>query len=471
MRRLRQLAERTPAERERYADLLRALAITVVVLGHWLATVIGYDQEGQLDGRSALPDLPWAQPVTWLLQVIPVFFLVGGYANAASLEARQRRGQDAIGWLQDRSGRLIRPTTVLVLVLAGAALVAQRLGAEPDPVRHAVWFATIPLWFLVAYLGAVVLTPVMHALHRRFGWAVPLVLVGLVAVGDLGRLSGSAELAIGNVAFGWLAIHQVGFAWRDEHSGKAQPGPGPAGLRAKLRAGRLPAGPRVAVPLLLGGLAALLLLTLVGPYPISMIDMPGNRVHNMTPPSLAMIALATSQLGFILLLRDAGERWLRRSRAWLVVIAVNSVVLTIFLWHVSAAILVAGTLHALHALPTPAVGTTVWWLWRLPWLVALTATLAALVAVFGPVEMRSARRLDTRPRWIPVPVADAVTRPAPRLLLTVGGYTAAVLGLLGISLAPEEGKFLFGLPTAALVAFLAGAGLLRLLRSLPDQRR
>ncbi|RQX49066.1 acyltransferase, partial [Micromonospora chalcea] len=212
MRRLRQLAQRTPPGRERYIDLLRALAITMVVLGHWGVTVIGYDN-GRPAGHSALADLRWAWPLTWVAQVMPVFFLVGGYANAASLTSRRRRGGSATGWLVDRSARLIRPTTVLLLVLAAGAGIATLRGADAAQVREVIWFATIPLWFLVAYVAVVALTPPMYALHRRFGLAVPVALVVLVALGDLGRLLGPAVLADGNYLLGWLAVHQVGFAW------------------------------------------------------------------------------------------------------------------------------------------------------------------------------------------------------------------------------------------------------------------
>lgn len=218
MRRLRQLAERTPAGRERYVDLLRAVAIGMVVVGHWGVTVIGRGADGRPTGHSALSDLPWAYPLTWVAQVLPVFFLVGGFANAASLTAHRGRGGNATGWLLDRSARLVPPTTVLLVVLAVGAAGAHLWGIDPAQVREVVWFATIPLWFLVPYLAVVALTPPMHALHRRFGLAVPVALTGLVALGDLGRLAGPAALATGNHLAGWLAVHQVGFAWYDAHA-------------------------------------------------------------------------------------------------------------------------------------------------------------------------------------------------------------------------------------------------------------
>jgi hypothetical protein len=445
LRGIRRLAERTPPSRERFIDLLRGISIVAVVLGHWLATVVGYDEHGELVGRSALPDLPWAFPLTWVVQVMPVFFFVGGYANAVSLAGQRRRGGNAAEWLLHRAGRLIPPTTALVLVMAGGALAARLSGADPARVRLVVWMASIPLWFLVAYLVVVVLTPPMYALHRRYGLRVPLVLAGLVAAGDLARLYGGPSWGDGNFLFGWLAIHQMGFAWRD---------------------GLLPARPRVGLALLFGGFGTVLLLTLAGPYPISMINVPGERLHNMSPPSLALLAIAAAQLGAALLLRDRAERWLRRPRPWMTVVAVNAVVLTIFLWHIAAAIVFIGVLHFAGVLPTPEVGSAAWFAWRVPLLVMFSLVLTLLVAVFGPIEVRGARLPSRRPAWLPVGLAA----PASRHVLAVVGFGAAAVALLGNSMLPSTAPAPFGLPTAALIAYLAGAALLRLLRAAPPCR-
>ncbi|WP_326557074.1 acyltransferase family protein [Micromonospora sp. NBC_01796] len=485
-RRLGQLARETPAERERYLDLLRALAIAAVVIGHWLIIVIDHDRSGRLTGRSALVELSAARPGTWLFQVMPIFFLVGGYANAASLSSHRRRGGRAVDWLLDRCARLLRPTTALIVVLAGAALGAQLVGADAEQVRPVVWFATIPLWFLAAYLAVVALTPVTYALHRRFGLAVPVALLALVVGGDLARLVGPESYASGNFLFGWLAVHQFGYAWRDSRTGTGRSGGG-------LLRTQLPMAPTVGVGLLFGGFAALLALTLAGPYPVSMVNIPGERLHNMSPPSLALLANATWQLGVILLLRGPAERWLHRPRPWLVVIAANAVVLTIFLWHITAAVLLVGALDALDALPTPAVGSGAWWLWRLPWLVTLTVVLAVLVAVFSPIETGAGRRSrflplgpirSLRPTGRPLhrlrrgrsgagPPARLVGRPertVPRAVLTGVGIAAVVAALLDNSLTSKDSPEPVGLPTAALVSYLTGAAVLRWLRSRPDRR-
>ncbi|MEO3752061.1 acyltransferase [Streptomyces sp. B6B3] len=432
---LRELAVRTPPERERYVDLLRALAILVVVLGHWMVVVVTGGARG-LDGFSALRVLEWGRPITWLVQVMPVFFMVGGFANAASLTSRLRRGGDAQDWLLDRGARLVRPTTALLVTLAAAGLVARLAGVRPAQVGQAVSLASIPLWFLLVYLVAVILTPLTHRLHRRVGLAVPLVLVALVAAGDVARLVFDASTPqLGNYLFAWLAVHQIGFAWQD---------------------GTLPVRPGVAAPLLVGGAAAAVLLTALGPYPVSMVSIPGAPLGNLSPPTLALLALATAQLGLVLLLRDVGDRWMRRSGPWLAVIAVNSVILTLLLWHMGAFVVVAVAVYAAGLpLPQPPEDTGAWLLWKLQWLAALVVVLGALVAVFGRIERRGG------PRGRRAPVVAYGWRAA----ATTVGFAACVLGLLGVATEGSADPDPFGLPTAALAGFLAGAALLHAART------
>lgn len=440
-------ADQTPRSRERVIDLLRGLAIIAVVLGHWSVIAVGYDQDGQLTARSALPDLLWAHPLTWIAQVMPLFFLVGGYANAASLSSARRRGRDVTEWLLQRAGRLIRPTTALVLVMAGAGLAARLLNVDARLVRLAVWFASIPLWFLAVYLVVVALTPLMYALHRRYGLAVPGGLVGLVAIGDIARLYGDEWWAQGNFLFGWLAIHQLGFAWWD---------------------GQLTNRLHLAWGLLLGGVTVLLLLTLAGPYPISMINIPGERLHNMSPPSLALLAVASSQLGLVLLLRNRVEQWLHRARPWRLVAAVNAVILTIFLWHVAAAVVLAVALHLLNLLPTSAVGSAAWLAWRIPWLIMLAGVLAVLLAIFGPIETRRLGKPSRDSRWMPTRLGAMLTRKPLCLVLSLTGLAAIVFGLIHNNMLSHDSTVALGLPVAALLAYLAGAALLRLLRAAAD---
>jgi len=86
-----EMAAATPPERNRYVDFLRAVSILMVVTGHWLVAAAWY-QDGTLIPGDLLELRPRTQWLTWLFQVMPIFFIVGGYANAVSLESAKRRG-------------------------------------------------------------------------------------------------------------------------------------------------------------------------------------------------------------------------------------------------------------------------------------------------------------------------------------------------------------------------------------------
>ena len=128
-------------DRNRYVDLLRVLAIGGVVYGHWLLVSITYAR-GQLSGVDAIGYVSWGPWVTWAFQVMPVFFLVGGYVNARSWPSHQARGETWTVWVRDRALRLLWPTAVFVAagvlavsaaLLAGAGVEARRPGGLISP--------------------------------------------------------------------------------------------------------------------------------------------------------------------------------------------------------------------------------------------------------------------------------------------------------------------------------------------------
>src|SRR5215212_3900325 len=83
------LARQTSASRDRYVDFLRLFSIAVVVLGHWLmAVVVWHGSEFHTGNAIAMTPGLWI--ATWLLQVMPIFFFVGGFANLATVDALRR---------------------------------------------------------------------------------------------------------------------------------------------------------------------------------------------------------------------------------------------------------------------------------------------------------------------------------------------------------------------------------------------
>lgn len=438
-RRLRRAAEQTPERRNRYIDALRALAILTVVLGHWLAALV--TTNGRIGADNALAHILWAQPLTWFFQVMPVFFLVGGYSHAASLTSHYRKGGDAFGWVLGRTDRLLRPTTAFLVALWAGALAARLAGADPWLVGLAVWGASIPLWFLAAYIGVVVFAPLMFALHRRAGAAVPVVLVGLVLALDTARLGfGVPVIGEANYLLVWLAIHQFGFWWRDRWEDLR---PLPPALTAA------------------AGLLLLLALTTVGPYPLSMVDVPGAELGNASPPTFALLVLGLTQASIALALQGPAQRGLRRIGPWTAVVAVNAVVLTLFLWHMAAAIVTGAALYPTGVLPQPAVGSAEWLLLRVPWLLAVGLVLAVFVAVFGRVESRTA---PSSAGWRVVDGAASAPGVWAWRLLVAAAFASLLGGLLWIALAGPGDHGMGGLPTAAFLAYAAGAAVLRLMR-------
>ena len=425
-RRARDLAAATPPYRNKYVDLLRAFAIVAVVLGHWVVTAVTV-RDGNLGWVNLLTTERWTHPLTWLFQVMPVVFLVGGYANAASWASHRGRGGSTAAWVRARALRLLRPTAVLLATLVVGYAAAVGFGARVGLPATAVWLAASSLWFLVVYLAVVGLAPALIAFDRRWGRAGALALVGIVAAGDVARLlTGSTAAAAANYLVVWAIVHQLGIAWHD----------------GSLTRARWPAYAFAG-----GGLAVLVVLTVWGPYAVTMVGWAEPpELPNTAPPTLALLALASAQTGAVLLLRRAADRWLTRPRVWLAVVTLNAVVMTLYLWHLVPVVLAGTALMATGVFPQPAVGSGEWFALRIPWVLVLAVLLAGLVAAVGRWESRAARTtgLDPSP------------------LVVALGVVACLAGLLGLGVGGTDGLLpaLAGVPVGELVLFAAGLALL-----------
>ncbi|MFJ6516104.1 acyltransferase [Streptomyces sp. NPDC091406] len=401
---VRELAGATPVTRDRYVDLLRVASLGAVVLGHWLMAAVTPDGVGNL-----LAVVPALQPLTWLLQVMPVFFFVGGFSHALSYRSLLRKRPGAApgaaegsvysAFLRARLQRLLRPTMVFVLVWGAAALLVQLLGGGGGLTGVTLRMVTQPLWFIGIYLAMVAFTPPLLRLHERYGWGAFAGLAGAAAAVDVLRFAaGVPYVEFLNFAFVWLAVHQLGFLRADG--------------RISLRRAALLAG---------GGLIAATGLVALGPYPLSMVGMPGEKVSNMAPPTLALLAHGLWLVGAVELLRAPAARLLGRPRVWRTVVAANGVAMTAFLWHLTAMFGVYGALLALDVeLPAPA--SAAWWT-QVPVRLALAAALtAALVAAFRTFERPAA----TTPAEGHGPLAAL-------------GVTLCLLGVLGLSMVGFNG--------------------------------
>lgn len=413
--RARDLASQTPPQRERYLDFLRAAAILIVVFGHWLSTAPWVTDTG-LAVEKMLGVLAWSHLLTWALQVMPVFFMVGGYANHASWEAAVRDGRGYAAWVQSRLRRLVLPVVPLLLAWATLALLAQLAGVDPELVRQASRLALIPTWFLAVYVFVILIAPAAASAWRRFGLAsfwVPVSAAVLVDALAFGR--GLEPLRWANYVFVWLAVHQLGMFWR-----------------------ALGAGERMTwLAWLFGGFAALVFLVEVAQYPVAMLTVPGEPFSNSSPPTVALVALAALQFGLLGLLREPARRWLESPAAWTATVLLNGFIMTVFLWHSTVHTLLVGVSLRLGGVGLRAEpGSADWWLLRPAWLLAMLLVLVPVVALFGRFEQggREAPRAAAPAAWTQV-VGALMVSLGLALLAGYGMTSAAFPGLRVVPLA------------------------------------
>jgi hypothetical protein len=174
--------------RDDFIDLCRAFSLLIVVMWHWVFTIVGWRTSGpSANSPLGFTDNLWI--LTWFLQVMPLFFFVGGYAHL-QLWTKLRggpHGRFVLGRLQ----RLLLPSLALLLVWVAIATVV-------NAAFHVPWFGKAallivsPLWFIAVYLVLVVLAPITIRLHQRFGPLVVVWMAGLAALVDVLRFAGTS---------------------------------------------------------------------------------------------------------------------------------------------------------------------------------------------------------------------------------------------------------------------------------------
>jgi len=391
------LAARTPVTRDRTVDFLRAASILTVVVGHWLIVVLWWDG-GVIRATNAIGITRGLWLATWALQVMPIFFFVGGFSNLISYESARRKGQTRWAFVRRRMWRLLKPSLLFLgiwgvvqiglhLADVGAARPPLLPGAETTTLLRGMDFppATIPfgpLWFLVVYLVVVIIAPVTVALHRRFRWNVIWVMLAGAVAADLLGFGVDSLFRWANVVFVLLLPHQFGHFLAD-------------GTLDRLSR-------RIYWAMVVGGLAGLLVLTNpplfelagdvrfdwfpgIGYYPKSLLGTEGELVSNAYPPTLCYLLAGIWTIGAAMLLRPRLQRWLERPRPWRFTIGVNAVIMTLFLWHMTAFLLAIFTLWPLGIGQQHETGVR-FWLEKVPYLALSGAYLAGIVVIFGRFE-------------------------------------------------------------------------------------
>jgi len=367
--------------RDPFVDAVRALGTLGVVLLHWLMAEAAWDGRTLLVGNALGHGAGWL--VTWLQPLALLFFAAGasaGYQGGGRAVAAGR------GWGATVATRLratLRPVAAFVgaWVLAIGALLA--LGVPDAAVWRMARMAPQLLWFLAVWAVLMALTPALRAAWRRWRWGALAVAVALPLAVDALRFGLPGELTGGlawaNVLLAWAAPYLAGIAYATERQAPRRPAVEPvAGTAARwlLAAGALAA------------VAATAALVAWGPYPLSLIGMPGDEISNLGPPTAPVVAHAVAQVCLVLLFRAALVRRAASPAGARAVHGLASRSMTVYLWHLTAMFAVVGVALLALGEELPAAWSADWWASRPVWFGAYLLVLLGLVRVFGRFESR-----------------------------------------------------------------------------------
>ncbi|MCB0955804.1 MAG: acyltransferase, partial [Ilumatobacter sp.] len=273
-----------PQERDTYIDFLRAFSLLVVVAWHWVFTIVIWKDDGpHATNPIGFTTGLWA--ATWLLQVMPLFFYVGGYSHLVAWERARSRGERLGSFVWKRITRLAVPALILLAVWVTLGVILGNV-FNAEWAGRAVLLVVSPLWFMAVYLVLVALLPIFLWLHRRWDTIVLVWLGAAAGAVDILRFRYGYEwLGLVNMITVWGLCHQLGFFYdRLVHAAR-----------------------RTDWTLLWAGLAGLAGLVFSGLYPGSMVGVPGER-SNMAPPTLCIVALVLFQAGVAEAMRPAMQR-------------------------------------------------------------------------------------------------------------------------------------------------------------------
>lgn len=301
-----EVAASTPADRDRVLDVIRIASLVGVVLGHTVmaASII---ENHILIWDNLLTSSVLFQAMTWLLQIMPLFF----FAGAAACVSSWAPGANWGGWLMKRCTRLFRPVFYYLAFWAVTLTVLYRLLPQHiyEPIAGV---STQLLWFLGAYVLVLAAMPMLYRITTATRLVAGVATVyGAIALIDAIRLHWPATMSLGylNLAV-WLIPAMFGVAYR-------------RGLLAR----------RAALATAAAFFAVDVALVQWGPYQISMVGTGDHHLSNTSPPSLLLAGHAIILSALAIAAAPAIARWARRPRVWWCTAIGNSGAMTLYLWH------------------------------------------------------------------------------------------------------------------------------------------
>lgn len=376
-------------------DLIRFGCLVVVVILHSLMSGAVLGADGEVVPTVALSGTVGFTVASWLYQIMPLFFFIGGYAAINGWRRTQATGGTWADYIRARLRRLVIPVAVLIGVAGVGLSIASELGVPTGLLAEASTRIGQPLWFLAVYVGLTSLVPLAVHFHERAPRRTIAALAGAVIVVDtFVALTGVTGLGYLNFLFVWPLIQQCGFFYADA-------------IHRPVRVG-------FAWTTMVLALVALGVLVGVGVYS-------PNMLVNLNPPTGALVLLGVAQMCILRLSharlneivsggrQSTGRARDYRARVWQRVISWgNTYGIQVYLWHMPIVIVLIGVLGfgaKLVAgasfgddLPSagillPEIESPWWWLTRLSWLITVMVLTAMLATGMSKVPFPGEERL------------------------------------------------------------------------------
>jgi fucose 4-O-acetylase-like acetyltransferase len=404
------------SKRDLTLDLARVFCVLLVVVIHLLFVGVDTQARSGIALVRPLEAQSWFPIATWFGQIMPLFFVVGGFASMTAWRSLQRRGGDGADYVKSRVLRLAQPTFPLFcfyIVAIGVGLILIDLtGALSFEVLDGVFFgAGSPLWFIAAYAICQALVPFLAHLHAVAPKRTVLVLLlCVIAIDTLHYATAglgitSYWLGLLNLLFVWPLVQQIGFWYADGFFDR------PWWQLALIS---------------LAGLGMLWPLTAFGPYDVNMLV-------NLNPPTLPLVFLGLSQAAFLRLLKRPLSALMRTRVARGIVFLVGTRLMTIYLWHLPVIIALSGIAILIPGF-SPRPNSSEWWLTRPIEYVLVLGVLFALSLLVGRWEQP--RELGVTPPTPIVALAVVLTVTVPVLLIPLGlDFALAIAGAITFGIA------------------------------------
>jgi surface polysaccharide O-acyltransferase-like enzyme len=395
----RKIAEDTPASRDRAVDVARLGALVVVMFGHCALLLATLDSSGLRIG-NLLGELPSIAPITWVVQVMPLFFLAGGAAGAYGWHSGTPWGT----WLLTRAQRLCRPV-FWYLAAWSIGLVVARTALGADAAESLGRECVALLWFLGVYLVVLAFVPALTRIRTAGAFAVVVasVLIAAAVVDGIRLAVGTPMSGVANFLIVWLIPVVIGVAYARRH------------IR-----------PRAALAAAAAAFVAQVMLATIGPYDVSLVVTGTERMSNVSPPTLLLALHCTWMSCAFVATANAIRRWASRPRVWHVVAVGNGGAMTLYLWHIPA---IAVATFALNAVDLDAYDVDTQGFWGLLALRAVVFAVVMAVAfrLLSPLEHR-------RLPWWDAPVhATGIRSTAAGALICIAGFALVLLAKNGLT--------------------------------------